>query len=65
VGLGDDLDREDAGDAAVAVDHGRVLDPCLQQVGERVAHHVVDFEHRPERRVGLLGDGLAAQVALR
>src|SRR5215203_4450858 len=42
--LGDDLDREDAGDAAVAVDHRRVLRLRLQEVGERVAHHVVDFE---------------------
>src|ERR1700742_2363916 len=29
--LGDDLDREDAGDAAVVVDHGRVHRLALQQ----------------------------------
>src|SRR6476659_7420991 len=39
--LGDDLDREDAVDPALAVDHRRVLRLSLQQVGEGVAHHVV------------------------
>src|SRR6476469_10150614 len=39
--LGDDLDREDAGDAATVVDHRRVLGLALEQVGEGVAHHVV------------------------
>src|ERR1044071_1942799 len=39
--LGDDLDREDAVDAAFVVDHGGVLGLALEQVGERVAHHVV------------------------
>src|SRR3954453_18137120 len=29
--LGDDLDREDAGDHAAAVDHGGVLDAGLEQ----------------------------------
>src|SRR5215213_2810475 len=48
--LGDDLDREDAGDAAGVVDHRRVLGLVLEQVGEGVAHHVVKLEHRAERR---------------
>src|SRR3954453_4262082 len=39
--LGDDLDREDAGDPTLAVDHRRILRLALQQVGECVAHHVV------------------------
>src|SRR5215212_3901576 len=49
--LGDDLDREDAGDAARVVDHRRVLGLALEEVGERVAHHVVELEHRSERGV--------------
>src|SRR4051794_24497252 len=48
--LGDDLDRENAGDAAGVVDHRRVLGLVLEQVGEGVAHHVVELEHRPQRR---------------
>src|SRR3954466_571989 len=49
--LGDDLDREDAVDAAFVVDHGGVLSLALQQVGERVAHDVVAIEQRAEWRV--------------
>src|SRR3954447_4090334 len=54
--LGDDLDREDAVDPAFAVDHRRVLGLVLEEVGERVAHHVVGLEDRAQRRVGLAGD---------
>ena len=53
--LGDDLDREHAGDPAVAVGHRRVLRLALEQVGERVAHHVVEVEHRPGRESGRRG----------
>ena len=49
---------------AVVVDHRRVHRLALEQVGERVAHHVAGFQHRPERRVGVVGDGVAGQVAL-
>src|SRR6478735_7935636 len=49
--LGDDLDREHAVDPAFVVDHRRVLGLALQQVGKRVAHHVVALEHRAQRRV--------------
>src|SRR3954465_9674787 len=49
--LGDDLDREDAGDLSLSVDHRRVLGLVLQQVGKRVAHHVVEFKHRAQWRV--------------
>src|SRR5919106_3891200 len=40
--LGDDLDREHAGDPALGVDGRRVLRLGLEQVGQRVAHHVVE-----------------------
>src|SRR5689334_15182208 len=36
--LGDDLEREHAGDAALAVGDRRILRLSLQQVGEGVAH---------------------------
>src|SRR5829696_1807403 len=49
--LGDDLDREDAGDPAFAVDHRRVLRLRLQEVGEGVAHNVVALQHRAQRRI--------------
>src|SRR4051812_48096710 len=49
--LGDDLDREDAGDPSVAIDHRRVLGAALEHVGERIADDVVEFENRAERRV--------------
>src|SRR5215203_1586351 len=41
--LGDDLDREDAGDPAPVVDHGGVLGLVLEQIGEGVPHHVVEL----------------------
>src|SRR6476646_3194187 len=62
--LGDDLDREDADYAPLVVDHRRVLSLALEQVGERVAHHVVELQHRPERRVRPLRDRLGGEVAL-
>src|ERR1044071_1257151 len=46
--LGDDLDREDAVDPALMVDHGRILGLALKQVGQRVAHHVVAIQQRAE-----------------
>ena len=62
--LGDDLDREDAVDPALVVDHRRVLRLALEQVGERVAHDVVAVEQRPERRVGSARHRLGGEVAL-
>ena len=38
---------------------------ALEQVGERVAHHVVEFEHRAERRIRPVGDDVGSEVALR
>src|SRR3954453_149391 len=49
--LGDDLDREPAGDPAGGVGHRRVLGLALEQVGEGVAHDVLRVEHRAQRRV--------------
>src|SRR3954454_625190 len=61
--LGDDLDREDAVDPALVVDHGRVLGLALEQIGEGVAHDVVAVEQGAERRVGTVRNGLRPQVA--
>ena len=38
-----------------AIDDGRVEGLGLEQVGERVAHHVVELEHRVGRAVGAAG----------
>src|SRR5882672_2758795 len=63
--LGDDLDREDAGDPSLVVGHRRVLGLPLEQVGEGIAHHVVEVEQRPQRVVRLCRHGLESEVALR
>src|SRR6478752_8834825 len=62
--LGDDLDREDAVDPPVAVGDRRVLGAGLEDVGERVAHHVVEFDDGPERRVRAARHSLRIEVAL-
>src|SRR6187551_680049 len=62
--LGDDLDREHAVDPPFAIGDRCILRLSLEQVGERVAHHVVAIEQRTQRRVGLGGHGLGGEVAL-
>src|SRR5260221_9803813 len=62
--LGDDLDREDAGNPALVINHRRVLCLALQQVGERIAHHVVTVEQRPERIVRPRRHRLRGEIAL-
>src|ERR1044071_9849683 len=44
--LGDDLDREHAGNPPFVIDDRGVLGLALEQVGEGVAHDVVELEQR-------------------
>ena len=53
--LRDDLDREDAGDAPLAVDDRRVTALGLQQIGEGVAHDVGDDRGSGRARSRLAG----------
>ena len=62
--LRDDLDREDAGNPPLGVHDGRVAGLGLEQVGEGVAHHVVELDHGLGARIGARRDGLAEQVVV-
>jgi hypothetical protein len=62
--LRDDLDREHAGDRTAPVDDGRVTGLGLKHVGERVAHHVREIEHRVRRAVGLGRDDVRREVRI-
>src|SRR5689334_13544902 len=62
--LGDDLDREHAGDPPLVVDHRRVLGLSLEQIGESVAHDVVAVEQGAQGGIWAAWHDVGAQVAL-